>query len=93
MMAMPGTFQQYFTVRHLNGTACHPPLVELTTVRDATLSGRWTASRAAIIPPMLRSKMKQHFPVYLARLVESAFHASRLHEYPDTAILRLEAHL
>lgn len=86
MMATPGTFQQYFTVRHLNGTACHPPLVELTIVRDATLSGRWTASRAAIIPPMLRGTMKQHLSAYLARIVESAFQASRQHEYPDTAI-------
>ena len=86
MMATPGTFQQYFTVRHLNGTACHPPLVELTMVRDATLSGRWTARRAAIMPPMLRGTVKQHLSAYLPGLASSAFHASRMQECADTAI-------
>lgn len=47
------TFHRFLMLRQFIGKACQPPFVELTMLREATRSGAITASRAAIIPPML----------------------------------------
>lgn len=62
------TLKQYFTVLKFQGTACQPPFVELTMVRESTRSGLRTASLVATMPPILQEpkmlRFGDHYDLY-----------------------------